>query len=168
MQTALGNEFGGIPYIGCTGPRYNTTVAGANSTDNGRTIIDEVWYYMHVSFSSNALIHSPVESVQVNEPVQNRFTVVRKTPMLFPSTQLCPTPRAPTQQEPSATPSAHRVPCAQLPKPPSGSCERIQPLRVDGRKGTCFRGYIYKCIPIIPRKFKTWRSSTLPTDHIRP
>ncbi|KAF2719006.1 ribonuclease T2 [Polychaeton citri CBS 116435] len=35
------------PYLGCSGPRFNETVAGANSTDNGRTIISEAWYYMH-------------------------------------------------------------------------------------------------------------------------
>jgi ribonuclease T2 len=48
MQDALTEEYGAIPYIGCSGPRYNTTTAGAGSTDNGRTNIDEVWYYQHV------------------------------------------------------------------------------------------------------------------------
>lgn len=37
-----------MPYIGCSGPAFNDTAAGANSTDNGRTIVSEVWYYFHV------------------------------------------------------------------------------------------------------------------------
>jgi ribonuclease T2 len=32
---------GAIPYIGCSGPRYNTTAAGEGSTDSGRTVVDE-------------------------------------------------------------------------------------------------------------------------------
>lgn len=41
-------EVGAVPYIGCGGPRYNTTTAGANSLDNGYTVLNEVWYYYHV------------------------------------------------------------------------------------------------------------------------
>lgn len=37
-----------MPYIGCSGPRFNATAAGANSTDNGYTVVSEVWYYFHV------------------------------------------------------------------------------------------------------------------------
>ena len=48
MQDALTKEYGAVPYIGCSGPKYNATKAGAGSTDNGRTNIDEVWYYQHV------------------------------------------------------------------------------------------------------------------------
>jgi ribonuclease T2 len=48
MQDALTAEFGAVPYIGCSGPKYNTIVEGAGSTDTGRTVIDEVWYYQHV------------------------------------------------------------------------------------------------------------------------
>lgn len=49
FQTTLKSASGGLPYIGCTGPRYNTTAAGAGSLDNGYTVVDEVWYYLHVS-----------------------------------------------------------------------------------------------------------------------
>lgn len=31
----------------CAGPRFNSTPAGANSTDRGYTVISEVWYYGH-------------------------------------------------------------------------------------------------------------------------
>lgn len=48
IQNALTTEYGAVPYIGCSGPKYNTTEAGANSTDSGRTNIDELWYYQHV------------------------------------------------------------------------------------------------------------------------
>lgn len=49
MQSALTSAFGALPYIGCSGPKYNTTTAGKNSTDNGGTIVDELWYYHHVN-----------------------------------------------------------------------------------------------------------------------
>jgi ribonuclease T2 len=50
LQHALKSEFGALPYIGCSGPRYNTTPAGkaANSSDTGYTVVSEVWYYYHV------------------------------------------------------------------------------------------------------------------------
>lgn len=48
MQSALTKRYGAVPYIGCTGPKYNTTETGKNSTDNGGTVVDEVWYYSHV------------------------------------------------------------------------------------------------------------------------
>ena len=41
-------EFGARPYIGCSGPKYNTTDAGKGSLDNGGTQLSEVWYYYHV------------------------------------------------------------------------------------------------------------------------
>lgn len=44
MQNALYKGYGGLPYIGCSGPRYNTTAAGQGSMDNGRTELSEVWY----------------------------------------------------------------------------------------------------------------------------
>ncbi|KAK5694852.1 hypothetical protein LTR97_009443 [Elasticomyces elasticus] len=47
MESALSQQYGAVPYLGCSGPRYNTTVAGANSTDSGRTVLSEVWYYFH-------------------------------------------------------------------------------------------------------------------------
>ena len=48
MQAALTTGFGALPYLGCTGPRYNATAAGSGTLDNGYTILDEVWYYHHV------------------------------------------------------------------------------------------------------------------------
>nr|POE87395.1 ribonuclease trv [Quercus suber] len=48
IQSALTKGYGVTPYVGCSGPRYNETVAGRNSTDNGRTQLSEVWYYLHV------------------------------------------------------------------------------------------------------------------------
>lgn len=51
FQGALTSAYGALPYVGCSGPRYNETSAGANSTDNGRTAISEVWYYQHVSWT---------------------------------------------------------------------------------------------------------------------
>ncbi|EXJ88965.1 hypothetical protein A1O3_02029 [Capronia epimyces CBS 606.96] len=48
FQAALTKRYGATPYIGCSGPRYNATEAGKGSTDNGRTVVSEVWYYSHV------------------------------------------------------------------------------------------------------------------------
>lgn len=50
LEDALTIEFGATPYLGCSGPRYNETEAGrlSNTTDTGRTVLSEVWYYMHV------------------------------------------------------------------------------------------------------------------------
>ncbi|EON96354.1 putative ribonuclease t2 protein [Phaeoacremonium minimum UCRPA7] len=48
IQAALTTGFGAVPYIGCSGPRFNTTEAGAGSSDNGYTRLTEVWYYYHV------------------------------------------------------------------------------------------------------------------------
>lgn len=48
MQTALNKGFGATPYIGCAGPKWNETDAGKGSSDNGRTVLSEVWYYYHV------------------------------------------------------------------------------------------------------------------------
>lgn len=50
FEDALTQEYGAVPYLGCSGPRFNETDAGraSNATDSGRTELDEVWYYMHV------------------------------------------------------------------------------------------------------------------------
>jgi ribonuclease T2 len=48
LQSALKTGFGALPYIGCAGPRYNETDAGKGTSDNGRTVLSEVWYYYHV------------------------------------------------------------------------------------------------------------------------
>ena len=44
IQAALTTGFGAVPYIGCSGPRFNATEAGAGSLDNGYTQLTEVWY----------------------------------------------------------------------------------------------------------------------------
>jgi ribonuclease T2 len=44
----LSKGFGALPYIGCSGPRYNATTAGNGTLDNGYTVVSEVWYYYHV------------------------------------------------------------------------------------------------------------------------
>lgn len=48
MQDALTKGFGALPYIGCSGPKYNATAAGKGTMDNGYTVVSEVWYYHHV------------------------------------------------------------------------------------------------------------------------
>jgi ribonuclease T2 len=48
VQVALTAGFGALPYVGCSGPRYNATAAGQGSQDDGMTVLSEVWYYHHV------------------------------------------------------------------------------------------------------------------------
>lgn len=49
ISRVLTKRHGGVPFIGCSGPRFNETKAGRGSLDNGRTVLNEVWYYDHVS-----------------------------------------------------------------------------------------------------------------------
>lgn len=44
LQTTLSKASGAVPYLGCSGPRYNATAAGAGSNDTGYTQLSEVWY----------------------------------------------------------------------------------------------------------------------------
>lgn len=62
VQGQLTKMHGAVPYIGCTGPRYNATDAGAGSNDTGRTIINEVWYYMNVFGRPQEGISIPVNA----------------------------------------------------------------------------------------------------------
>lgn len=48
VQGALTKAATAVPYVGCSGPRYNETDAGRGSNDTGRTVISEAWYYMYV------------------------------------------------------------------------------------------------------------------------
>jgi ribonuclease T2 len=57
LQSALVKGYGALPYIGCSGPRWNETSAGKGSKDNGRTQISEVWYYFHVSSQTIRMIY---------------------------------------------------------------------------------------------------------------
>ncbi|ORY05718.1 ribonuclease T2-like protein [Clohesyomyces aquaticus] len=45
LAKVLSKKHGALPYLGCSGPRYNTTDAGRNGTDSGFTVLSEVWYY---------------------------------------------------------------------------------------------------------------------------
>ena len=47
-QAPLTTSFGELPYIGCSGPRYNETEAGRGTSDAGYTVLSEMWYYYHV------------------------------------------------------------------------------------------------------------------------
>jgi ribonuclease T2 len=49
LQDALVEGYGALPYIGCSGTRYNETDAGMGGEDSGRTVVSEVWYYKYVS-----------------------------------------------------------------------------------------------------------------------
>jgi ribonuclease T2 len=48
IQEVLGKRHGKVPYVGCSGPRWNETERGTGSLDAGRTVLSEVWYYFHV------------------------------------------------------------------------------------------------------------------------
>jgi ribonuclease T2 len=48
IQGAIHDGFGKLPYVGCSGPRYNETAKGKGSKDNGFTVVSEMWYYYHV------------------------------------------------------------------------------------------------------------------------
>jgi ribonuclease T2 len=52
IRDVLFAKTGGVPFIGCNGPRYNTTAAGKGSLDNGYTALSEIWYYEYVSHYS--------------------------------------------------------------------------------------------------------------------
>jgi ribonuclease T2 len=56
IRDTLFANHGGIPFIGCNGPRYNATAAGKGSLDNGYTALSEIWYYEYVSLLKSGLI----------------------------------------------------------------------------------------------------------------
>jgi ribonuclease T2 len=56
IRDTLFANHGGIPFIGCNGPRYNATAAGKGSLDNGYTALSEIWYYEYVSLPKHDLI----------------------------------------------------------------------------------------------------------------
>ncbi|KAF2467449.1 ribonuclease T2 [Lindgomyces ingoldianus] len=41
----LGRRHGAVPYVGCTGQRWNNTEEGRGGVDSGFTVLSEVWYY---------------------------------------------------------------------------------------------------------------------------
>ncbi len=62
IQKVLAAKHGAVPYIGCSGPKFNETAAGKGSLDNGRTVFTEVWYYYHVYGQVQAGKGKPVEA----------------------------------------------------------------------------------------------------------
>ena len=62
MQAALRQGFGATPYIGCSGPRFNATAAGNGTSDVGKTVVSEVWYYHHVVGRVQEARRRPVEA----------------------------------------------------------------------------------------------------------
>ncbi|KAH8700915.1 ribonuclease T2-like protein, partial [Talaromyces proteolyticus] len=65
IQWTLTQASGAVPYLGCTGPRFNETAAGKGSQDNGRTVLDEVWYYFHAHGRPQDLKYKPVDADSV-------------------------------------------------------------------------------------------------------
>ncbi|KAB2579963.1 Ribonuclease T2 [Lasiodiplodia theobromae] len=62
IQGALAKAYGATPYVGCSGPRFNETAAGAGSLDNGRTRLSETWYYSHVVGRPQEGVYVPVNT----------------------------------------------------------------------------------------------------------
>ncbi|KAF2757670.1 ribonuclease T2 [Pseudovirgaria hyperparasitica] len=62
FQDVLYKAYGALPFIGCSGPRFNETVAGRNTTDRGFTVISEAWYYSHVYGQPQAHDYEPVNA----------------------------------------------------------------------------------------------------------
>lgn len=53
FEETLAEAYGAVPYVGCSGPRYNETEEGKGSADSGRTELGEVWYFSWVSFRAS-------------------------------------------------------------------------------------------------------------------
>jgi len=93
LESALTQEYGATPYVGCSGPKFNETAAGRNSTDNGRTQLSEVWYYFHsfgrpqagravpVEQTGNSTCAKAAGAVHYYEPTTGS---VAKTPLAYP------------------------------------------------------------------------------------
>lgn len=47
IEQALTDAYGAVPYLGCGGPSFSDTEAGAGSGDNGQTRLYEAWYFRH-------------------------------------------------------------------------------------------------------------------------
>jgi ribonuclease T2 len=62
IQWTLRLATGATPYLGCTGPKFNETQAGKGSMDDGHTVLDEVWYYMHVLGRPQDMRSIPVDA----------------------------------------------------------------------------------------------------------
>lgn len=51
IEHALAKEYGAVPFVGCSGQRYNETEEGHGGSDTGRTVLSEVWYFSWVSLA---------------------------------------------------------------------------------------------------------------------
>ncbi|KAI1182628.1 ribonuclease T2 family protein [Nemania serpens] len=66
IRAALTSRFGKVPYVGCSGPRYNETAAGKGSLDRGQTVLSEMWYYYHVRGRVQRVDGVPVDATGSN------------------------------------------------------------------------------------------------------
>ena len=52
IRQSLKEHYGAVPYIGCSGSKYNESEGsdggGIGSSDDGMTVLSEVWYFSHV------------------------------------------------------------------------------------------------------------------------
>jgi ribonuclease T2 len=71
LQGALTKGFGALPYIGCSGPKFNETAAGNGTTDIGRTVVSEVWYYYHTFGRVQSAKGVPVDASSNGGSVSN-------------------------------------------------------------------------------------------------
>ncbi|KAI1348259.1 ribonuclease T2 family protein [Xylaria sp. FL0043] len=62
IEAALAEKFGKLPHVGCAGPKYNETAAGRGSSDNGLTVLSELWYYHHVNGRVQRVQGVPVDT----------------------------------------------------------------------------------------------------------
>jgi len=62
IEAALYNATGAMPYLGCSGDRFNATAAGNGTSDGGRTILTEVWHYHHAWGPISRLNYTAVNS----------------------------------------------------------------------------------------------------------
>jgi ribonuclease T2 len=100
FQNALTKGYGALPYIGCSGPRYNETAAGKGSLDNGRTQISETWYYFHVSVMKDGKSNKKCSGQLINHC---RLSVSPREVLGFLPTPLALSPPAQRHPMPSAT-----------------------------------------------------------------
>lgn len=73
IQTALSKGYGATPYLGCSGPRYNTTEAGKGSKDTGFTVLSEAWYYFNVWSALDSDLMSLTNFLGIRSPPRRRL-----------------------------------------------------------------------------------------------
>lgn len=60
LEVSLRGQYSVTPFLGCSGPRFSDTEAGRGSTDNDRTVLNEVWSYYLTGRSQDGVWH-PIE-----------------------------------------------------------------------------------------------------------